>query len=128
VNAVITLDPSSAVPPYEQVRGQVEVLVLSGQLPVGTMLPTIRQLAHDLGVAPGTVQRAYRELELTGVVESNRRRGTVVLEPNVERTSRRQREQRLQAAARELVATARSLGVDLDSVESALRGQWAVGD
>ena len=128
MNAVITLDPSSAVPPYEQVRGQVEVLVLSGQLPEGTVLPTIRQLAHDLGVAPGTVQRAYRELELAGVVESNRRRGTVVLEPSVERTNRVQREARLQAAARELVATARSLGVDLDSVESVLRGQWAVGD
>ena len=51
-----------------------------------------------------------------------------MLEPSVERTNRVQREARLQAAARELVATARSLGVDLDSVETALRGQWAVGD
>lgn len=124
----IVVDPSSGVPPYEQIRAQVEVLVLSGHLRPGTSLPTIRQLAHDLGVAPGTVQRAYRELELGGVVESNRRRGTVVLEPSVEPTNRAQREQRLQAAARELVATARSLGVDLDSVESVLRGQWAVGD
>jgi DNA-binding transcriptional regulator YhcF (GntR family) len=128
MSATITVDPSSGVPPYEQIRAQIEVLVLSGHLRAGTSLPTIRQLAHDLGVAPGTVQRAFRELELGGVVESRRRHGTVVLEPNVERTSRRQREQRLQDAARELVATARSLGVDLDSVESALRGQWAVGD
>jgi GntR family transcriptional regulator len=128
VSPRIVVDPSSGVPPYEQIRAQVEVLVLSGHLRPGTSLPTIRQLAHDLGVAPGTVQRAYRELELGGVVESNRRRGTVVLEPSVEPTNRAQREQRLQAAARELVATARSLGVDLDSVESVLRGQWAVGD
>jgi DNA-binding transcriptional regulator YhcF (GntR family) len=124
----ITVEPSSGVPPDEQIRAQVEVLVRSGHLPAGTSLPTIRQLAHDLGVAPGTVQRAYRELELAGVVESNRRRGTVVLEPYVERTSRVQREQRLESAARELVATARSLGVDLDAVESVLRGQWVVGD
>ncbi len=124
----IVVDPSSGVPPYEQIRAQVEVLALSGHLRPGTSLPTIRQLAHDLGVAPGTVQRAYRELEVGGVVESNRRRGTVVLEPSVVRTNRAQRDQRLQAAARELVATARSLGVDLDSVESVLRGQWAVGD
>jgi GntR family transcriptional regulator len=128
VSPTITVDPSSGVPPYEQIRAQVEVLVHSGHLRPGTSLPTIRQLAHDLGVAPGTVQRAYRELELGGVVESNRRRGTVVLEPSVERTNRVQREARLQAAARELVATARSLGVDLDSVETVLRGQWAVGD
>ena len=124
----IVVDPSSGVPPFEQIRAQVEVLVLSGNLRPGASLPTIRQLAHDLGVAPGTVQRAYRELEAGGVVESHRRRGTVVLEPYVERTSRTQRDQRLQAAARDLVATARSLGVDLDSVESALHAQWAVGD
>ena len=124
----VVVDPSSGVPPFEQIRAQVEVLVLSGHLRPGTSLPTIRQLAHDLGVAPGTVQRAYRELEAGGVVESHRRRGTVVLEPYVERTSRAQRDLRLQAAARDLVATARSLGVDLDSVESALHAQWAVGD
>jgi len=124
MSAVITLNPSSAVPPYEQVRSQVEVLVLSGQLQTGSVLPTIRQLAHDLGIAPGTVQRAYRELEAAGLVESRRRGGTVVRDLPVRRTSRSQREERLAAAARDLVAAARSLGADLDEVEAALATQW----
>jgi len=124
MSGVITLNPSSAVPPYEQVRSQVEVLVLSGQLQTGSVLPTIRQLAHDLGIAPGTVQRAYRELEAAGLVESRRRGGTVVRDLPVRRTSRSQREERLAAAARDLVAAARSLGADLDEVEAALATQW----
>ena len=124
----ITVDPSSGVPPYEQIRSQVEVLARVGHLRPGDVLPTIRQLAHDLGLAPGTVARAYRELESEGLVESRRRGGTVVLEPAALAASRTQRDARLQAAARDLVAAARSLGVDLDVVESALRRQWAVGD
>jgi DNA-binding transcriptional regulator YhcF (GntR family) len=122
------LDPASAVPAYEQIRAQVEVLVRSGHLRPATPLPTIRQLAHDLGIAPGTVQRAYRELEAGGLVETRRRGGTVVIEPLAHRASRTERDRRLAAAARDLVAAARSLGVDLDSAEAALRGQWAVGD
>jgi len=124
---VITLDPSSAVPPYEQVRGQIEVLVLAGQLPEGTALPTIRQLAHDLGVAAGTVARAYRELEQTGLVETRRRGGTVVRRAQVQRGRRPEREERLAAAARDLVAAARGLGVSLDDAEAALRVQWRAG-
>ena len=127
MNAVITLDPSSAVPPYEQVRGQVEVLVLSGQLPEGTVLPTIRQLAHDLGVAPGTVARAYRELEQASLVETRRRGGTVVRRAEVQRARRPERDERLATAARDLVAAARSLGVNLDDAEAALRAQWLAG-
>ncbi|MFN8148846.1 MAG: GntR family transcriptional regulator [Candidatus Nanopelagicales bacterium] len=125
---VIVLDPSSAVPPYEQIRSQVEVLVLAGRLPAGTALPTIRQLAHDLGVAPGTVQRAYRELEAAELVEARRRGGTVVRSRSVPRTTRSQRDERLAASARDLVAATRGLGLDLDAAVEALRRQWAVGD
>lgn len=128
MSGAIVVDPSSGVPPYEQIRAQVEVLVHAGHLRPGTSLPTIRQLAHDLGIAPGTVQRAYRELESAGLVESRRRGGTVVIEPSAPRATRTEREQRLATAARDLVATARSLGVDLEAAESALRRQWVVGD
>jgi GntR family transcriptional regulator len=124
MSEVITLDPSSAVPPYEQIRSQLEVLVHAGHLRPGTSLPTIRQLAHDLGIAPGTVQRAYRELEAADLVESRRRGGTVVRSMPVRRTSKSQRAERLAAAARDLVAAARSLGADLDEVEAALATQW----
>jgi DNA-binding transcriptional regulator YhcF (GntR family) len=128
MSPTIGVDPTSGVPPFEQIRAQVEVLVHAGHLRPGTSLPTIRQLAHDLGIAPGTVQRAYRELESGGLVESRRRGGTVVIEPSARRATKTEREQRLATAARDLVAAARSLGVDLETAESALRRQWVVGD
>lgn len=68
----------SATPPYEQIRGQVSSLIALGILAPGTRLPTVRSLAADLGIAAGTVARAYRELEQAGLVETRRRNGTVV--------------------------------------------------
>jgi GntR family transcriptional regulator len=74
----IRVDLSAPTPAYEQIRSQVAGLVAVGDLRPGDRLPASRTLAHDLGIAVGTVQRAYRELEQTGVVASRRRTGTVV--------------------------------------------------
>ena len=54
---LIRVDAASAVPPYEQVRAQIAALVRSGDLAVGTRLPTVRRLAEDLGLAANTVAR-----------------------------------------------------------------------
>jgi GntR family transcriptional regulator len=78
VSAGIIIDLRSATPPYEQIRSQISSLVAIGDLPPGSRLPTVRSLAADLGVAVGTVARAYKELEAAGVVESRRRGGTIV--------------------------------------------------
>ncbi len=74
----VTIDLGSGVPPYEQIRAQIVAHVAAGSLRVGDRLPTIRALATDLGIAPGTVARAYRELESADVVVTRRRAGTVV--------------------------------------------------
>lgn len=81
MSAGITVDLRSAVPPYEQIRSQISFLVAVGALATGTRLPTVRSLAADLGIAAGTVARAYKELEAAGVVEARRRGGTVVAGP-----------------------------------------------
>jgi len=78
VSAGITVDLRSATPPYEQIRSQISSLVAVGALPAGSRLPTVRSLAADLGIAAGTVARAYKELEAAGVVESRRRGGTFI--------------------------------------------------
>ncbi len=78
MSAGITIDLRSATPPYEQIRSQISSLVAVGDLVPGSRLPTVRSLAADLGVAVGTVARAYKELEAAGVVESRRRSGTIV--------------------------------------------------
>jgi GntR family transcriptional regulator len=74
----VSVDVASPVPPYEQIRLQLAELIRHGVLPVGDRLPTVRQLAGDLGLAVGTVARAYRELELAGLVLSRRGAGTRV--------------------------------------------------
>jgi DNA-binding transcriptional regulator YhcF (GntR family) len=75
---ILEVDPSSPVAPYEQLRQQVSALVLAGALAPGRRLPSIRQLANDLGLAGGTVARAYRELEADGVVSTHGRHGTII--------------------------------------------------
>jgi DNA-binding transcriptional regulator YhcF (GntR family) len=72
------IDSSSSVPPFEQLRVGIAGRIATGELPSGTKLPTVRQLAFDLGLAPNTVARAYRELEADGIVVTDGRRGTFV--------------------------------------------------
>jgi DNA-binding transcriptional regulator YhcF (GntR family) len=72
------IDTSASVPPFEQIKAQAIAQITSGELLAGTKLATVRQLATDLGIAPNTVARAYRELEADGFLHSRGRNGTVV--------------------------------------------------
>jgi GntR family transcriptional regulator len=108
---ILHLRTDSPVPPYEQLRAQIATMVASGVLAPGARLPTIRQLAGDLGVAGGTVTRAYRELERDGVISGRGRHGTFVRDrpaaaqaPDLGR--------RLEEAARWFAVQARQLGAD----------------
>lgn len=76
---IIVIDNSqNALPPYEQIRSQVASMIVAGHLSSGHVLPTIRDLARDLRLAPGTITRAYKELEAEGLVVMAGRRGTMV--------------------------------------------------
>jgi DNA-binding transcriptional regulator YhcF (GntR family) len=83
----LRIDPSSPVAPYEQLRTQVAALTVTGELAAGEKLPTVRQLASDLSLAPNTVARAYRELEADGVISTHGRRGTFVASPTLDDSS-----------------------------------------
>ncbi|MFD5465426.1 GntR family transcriptional regulator [Kitasatospora sp. NPDC127059] len=74
----LSVDPAAATPPYEQIRAQIAEQARSGALPTGQRLPTVRALAEELGLAAGTIARAYKELEADGVVETHGRRGTLI--------------------------------------------------
>ena len=117
----IAVDVGSPVPPYEQIRGQVAAYVSSGLLAPGTRLPTLRALAADLGVAVGTVGRAYAELEAAGMVTSRRRTGTVVAGQPGERATPPPEQRELRAAAAELAARGREAGVDVETVIGLVR-------
>jgi DNA-binding transcriptional regulator YhcF (GntR family) len=109
---ILRVEPESAVPVYEQLRTQIVNMVTAGTMQPGTQLPTIRQLASDLGLAKGTVSKAYDELLRAGVVVSDGRRGTRVAdEPGIHRT-KAEVTRELVTAAEQYAVAARQLGVD----------------
>jgi GntR family transcriptional regulator len=120
----IRVDTTSPVPPYEQVRSQIRAMVTGGVLAQGTRLPPIRQLAGDLGLAVNTVGRAYRELEVEGLIESRGRHGTAVRGASTS-VSRRERRDMIEGAADRFAREAHHVGADLDEAMTALRTAWA---
>ncbi len=116
---IIRLDPDSAVPPYAQVREQIGTMIRSGVLVEGARLPAIRHLANDLGVAVNTVGRAYRELELDGLVAPQGRHGTVVRSPAAMRAPERRAV--VASAATAFAIEARHRGMSLDEALEAVR-------
>jgi DNA-binding transcriptional regulator YhcF (GntR family) len=117
---ILRVDPDSAVPVYEQLRVQITNMAAAGTLAPGAQLPTIRQLAADLGLAKGTVSKAYDELLRSGVVKSDGRRGTRVAEqPSVD-LSRKGAKEHLQAAADAYAVAARQLQMSDQESHSAL--------
>jgi GntR family transcriptional regulator len=123
----IAVDAAAPTPAYEQIRQQIACMVGSGVLFPGTRLPTIQQLANDLELAPGTVARAYKELERDGVVISRRRAGTTISEAPPRAASRAIAAE-LEEAAQRFVITARQLGADPDHALSEVRRLLAVAN
>lgn len=118
---LLRVDPSLPLPVYEQIRSQIARLAASGQLVAGTRLPTIRQLASDLGLAKGTIERAYVLLETDGVVVTRGRSGTFVVgRPEPGRRAARNPVALLEAADT-LAVVARQLGVTDDDALAALQ-------
>lgn len=117
---IVTLDPERGTAPYEQIRAQIEGFIRAGTLKPGAQLPSVRQLAGDLGVAPGTVARAYRELEEAGLVVANGRRGTQVSSEPPALAANEQR-QRVRRAASEYIAIGKQLGLSRADLIAALR-------
>lgn len=110
----LSVDPSSGVPPFEQVREAIRTQVDAGELAPGLRLPPVRALASDLGLAANTVARAYKELEGLGVVETRGRAGTFVAGAGVSRS--------LREAASAYAETVRALGSsDADAIEAVRR-------
>ena len=112
----IALDPDSAEPVFAQICSAIRVDVTSGRLAAGVRLPTTRALAAELDVAVNTVAKAYRELELEGVVEGRGRHGTYVMvlaDTAAERETMR------------FVTTMRNLGVTREETLALVRRAWS---
>jgi GntR family transcriptional regulator len=114
------LDLHTGVPVYRQLVDQVRAGIASGTLAAGDQLPTVRQLAVDLAINPNTVMRAYRELELGGLLETHQGTGTFVANKRVEKNSA-ERERQLGQMAGEFAARAGAAGFTLEDLIDRLR-------
>ena len=114
------LDLRSGVPVYRQLIDQVRGGVASGSLAAGDQLPTVRQLAVDLAINPTTVMRAYRELELGGLLETHQGTGTFIAEKKMEGKPA-ERERQLVQMVGEFAARAGAAGFTLEDLIDRLR-------
>jgi GntR family transcriptional regulator len=120
VSVAIGIDTKSGVPFYRQIIEQVKFAIARGDLVTGDQLPTMRQLAVDLSVNPNTVIRAYRELEIAGVLETHQGSGTFVgrQKPRVDEL---ERQRMLDQILTDLLARAAGYGFSLGDVLEGLR-------
>src|SRR2546429_3524838 len=109
------LDLRSGVPVYRQIIDQVLVAVATGACTGGDQLPTVRQLAVDLSINPNTVIRAYRELEIRGVLETQQGTGTFISHKKIPRDDA-ERQRRLNQLIGEFIARAGSAGFTVEEV------------
>ncbi len=103
------LDAHSGVPVYRQLIDQVRAAVATGALKTGEQLPTVRRVAVELAINPNTVARAYREMELRGMLDTQHGTGTFVAEQATEH-SPAERERKLKQLMTEFVARAGAEG------------------
>jgi len=103
------------VPIYLQIVNQVKYLVASGRLGAGEELPPIRTLAEQLLINPNTVARAYRELELAGIVTKRRTAGTYVSD-TTSPLARRERLKIVTERVDALLAEARQMNIDTETI------------
>jgi len=114
------LDSRSGVPVYRQIIDQVMGGMAAGTLAGGHQLPTVRRVAVDLSINPNTVARAYRELEIRGVLETQQGTGTFISHRKVERDEV-ERERQLTQLVGEFVARAGAAGFSIDDLLEQLR-------
>lgn len=113
------LDPGSGVPFYRQVIDQVLLAVADGRLKPGVQLPTVRQLAVDLSVNLNTIARAYREMEIRGIVETQQGTGTFVANRKPEKKTA-ERRKALERLVDQFLTTAASQGFTIEEFAEAL--------
>ena len=113
------LDVRSGVPVYRQLIDQVLVAISSGTLGPGDRLPTVRQVAVDLSININTVVRAYKELEIRGVLSTQQGTGTFITDQEV-RQDEAERQRRLSHLIGDMLARAGSEGFTLAEVRRAL--------
>ena len=117
---VFRFDPHSGVPVFRQIIDQVQAGIAAGALACGDQLPTVRQVAVDLAINPNTVLRAYREMEIRGIVDTQQGTGTFIASRKIEQ-SKAERDRTLAQLTSEFVSRAGAGGFTLQDLIDSLR-------
>ena len=120
------LDMLSGVPLYRQLIDQVQGAIAAGLLVPGDQLPTVRQVAVDLEINPNTVMRAYREMEIRGILDTQQGTGTFVAQQTIDRDAI-EHSRGLEQLVEEFAARAGAGGFNLEELLAALRDRVAEG-
>jgi len=115
----LRLNSSSGVPPYLQIAQQIRQALAAGILVPGDQLPTVREVVRQIAVNPNTVFKGYRELEREGLVEGRPGAGTFVRRRPDGPTPGTHA--RLAKSLRRWIDSARTAGMDRDSIEALVR-------
>jgi GntR family transcriptional regulator len=121
----LLLDLQNGMPVYRQIIDQVRGGLASGALSTGDQLPTVRQLAVDLAINPNTVVRAYKELELGGLLETHQGTGTFISAQKLPRASA-ERDRQLGQIVADAIARAGAAGFIIEDLIEQLRA-WPMG-
>ncbi|MBD5656295.1 MAG: GntR family transcriptional regulator [Candidatus Eremiobacteraeota bacterium] len=126
-DATIAIDPRLDTPPHAQIFEQIRASIERGDLSAGAVMPTVRQLAGDLGIAPNTVARAYADLKAEGWIAGEERRPTRVAS-RIPGLAKHLRRRVLANAVRDFVATLRARGYAADEIARELTSRLTAVD
>jgi len=119
----VLISDSSPDPIYQQIVRQIKGQIISGELPEGAPLPSIRKLAHELQISVITTKRAYEELDKEGLIDTVGGKGTFVASENQE-FLREKRMKQVEGKLAEALLDARTLGLDYEDLTEMVRLLW----
>jgi len=109
------IDPRSKAPIYEQLKEQLRWQITMGFLAPGEALPSVRSLSSELGINPNTIQKAYREMEQEGLIDSRPGRGSFVTSA-IDEQRRKQQQTQLSILERE-IRRAKEMGISRNQLQ-----------
>ncbi len=114
------LDPSTGIPYYRQIIDQIRFGIALGQLTIGEQLPTVRTVAVDLAINPNTVTKAYKELEIQRILDTQQGTGTFIGDAKIE-LSKQERGKKLESICQQYLTMAAAYGFTTEEVVSELQ-------
>jgi len=114
------LDPKAGIPFYRQIIDQIKYGIVSGKLKTGEQLPTVRALAVELKVNLNTIAKAYKELEIQNILETQQGTGTFISTMDIQITEK-EKSKKLQDICNEFLTVAHSYGFSVDDIISQLK-------